>query len=206
MQFTLGLSGWTANDWSRMGSFDLLLNRQTTDDEIKKQVFSLLQQEYFLKIEQLIALLSKNMDLPEHTKASQAQVESALFLLIQAGKVVYDLANQYYRLRELTAKKLDFEQLSFSDPREHHANRFIQAKLVTLLNKTRSNEHTILTGQVLDNGVQHQVTLNIDNDLRLVDGCCQCHFYIKNKIYKGPCEHMLAVRKISAITNMELKH
>jgi hypothetical protein len=40
MNFTLGLSGWTANDWSRAGNFDLMAPRATVEDNIKQKVFA----------------------------------------------------------------------------------------------------------------------------------------------------------------------
>ena len=35
----------------------------------------------------------------------------------------------------------------------------------------------------------------IDSDERIKSAHCDCSFYIENKLYKGPCEHMLAVRQ-----------
>ena len=30
----------------------------------------------------------------------------------------------------------------------------------------------------------------------MVGGHCTCGFYIRNKLMRGPCEHMLALRRI----------
>ncbi|WP_144391538.1 SWIM zinc finger family protein [Pleionea sediminis] len=196
MTFTLGLSGWTANDWSKMGSFDLLLQRQTVSDPLKEEVFSILKKDH----------VKTSKELANELQESIAQIESALFLLIQAGKVVYDLDNTSYRLRELTQQPIDFEKLSFSDPREESANRFIQANLVNLLDKVRAENITKIRGTIMDDGKEFNIEIDIDQDLRLVEGQCQCEFYIKNKVYKGPCEHMLALRKLSSSTNLEAKH
>ena len=40
MTFTLGLSGWTANDWSTAGNFDLLAPRADVDTFTKQRVFA----------------------------------------------------------------------------------------------------------------------------------------------------------------------
>ena len=40
--FTLGLSGWTANDWSTAGNFDLLAPRHEVDDFTNQRVFAAL--------------------------------------------------------------------------------------------------------------------------------------------------------------------
>jgi hypothetical protein len=39
MNFTLGLSGWTANDWSQSGNFDLMAPRAEVDEFTKRRVF-----------------------------------------------------------------------------------------------------------------------------------------------------------------------
>jgi hypothetical protein len=43
MNFTLGLSGWTNNDWSHGGNFDLLAPRMTVDNNTKLKVVGWLQ-------------------------------------------------------------------------------------------------------------------------------------------------------------------
>lgn len=196
MHFTLGLSGWTANDWSRMGSFDLLMQRIAVDENLKQKTYDLLKQHHVKEIQEI------SQDLG----VTQAEAESALFLLIQAGKVVYDLVNRSYRLRELAQQAINFESLVFADPREESAQRFIQANLVSLEEKHRSEKGIQLSGKVMDDAVEYHVSLTIDNDLKLIDGQCQCDFYLRNKVYKGPCEHMLAVRKLSSVTNLEAEH
>ena len=40
MSFTLGLSGWTANDWSEAGNFDLMAAREDVDDITRRRVFA----------------------------------------------------------------------------------------------------------------------------------------------------------------------
>lgn len=47
MVFTLGLSGWTFNDWSRAGNFDLMDPRSEVDNFTKKTVFEALKQNWF---------------------------------------------------------------------------------------------------------------------------------------------------------------
>ncbi|MCP4287086.1 MAG: SWIM zinc finger family protein, partial [Gammaproteobacteria bacterium] len=34
----------------------------------------------------------------------------------------------------------------------------------------------------------------IDSDERIAEAKCTCNFYTQNKLYKGPCEHILALR------------
>ncbi len=41
----------------------------------------------------------------------------------------------------------------------------------------------------------HEYTyLDIDRDERIVEGECNCNWYQQNKLYQGPCKHILALR------------
>src|SRR5688572_10812064 len=46
LNFTLGLSGWTVNDWSRIGNFDLLAPRAEVDSMTMQKVYTGLRQEW----------------------------------------------------------------------------------------------------------------------------------------------------------------
>jgi hypothetical protein len=47
---------------------------------------------------------------------------------------------------------------------------------------------------VKDRSHTFRAKLVIDADARVTRGECQCNYYQQNKLYKGPCEHMLALR------------
>ena len=51
-----------------------------------------------------------------------------------------------------------------------------------------------LKGKVKDGGRSYEPELTIDADQRLASATCTCNFYTQNKLYKGPCEHILALR------------
>ena len=53
MAFTLGLSGWTANDWASAGNFDLLAPRADVDDMTKRRVFAGLKETWYETPERL---------------------------------------------------------------------------------------------------------------------------------------------------------
>jgi hypothetical protein len=185
MSFTLGLSGWTANDWSRMGNFDLMAPRASVDELTHRRVFAALQESWFEASDSL----SKRLGLDKHL------VESSLSLYTQAGRVIFDLAKGVYRLRELSRDPLPMEQLRYDNEREARADNFIRTDLVTLGDVDQGDEHLRISGEVLDNAVRYQPVIVLDRDQRLIEARCSCHFYVHNKLYKGPCEHMLAIRR-----------
>jgi len=192
MSFTLGLSGWTANDWSRAGNFDLMAPRAELDSVSKQRVFQQLEKVWFATGEELASQTGLSVDI----------VKSALSLYTQAGSVIYDLNDNVYRLRELSREPLPLQSLRYHNVREEKANRFVSSDLVKILGtESQSTQlsrqsNTVVRGQVLDNAVQRTSTLTIDADQRMIQAQCDCDFYIRNKLYKGPCEHILAVRML----------
>jgi hypothetical protein len=186
LRFTLGLSGWTANDWSSAGQFDLLAPRHKVDTDTAQRVFAALGKSH----------AATAAELSQWTGVDQALVHAALTAYTQAGRVMFDLDKSLYRLRELTREPLSPAQLRFASPQEEKADRLINANLVTIGNIDRNQGVRAVNGRVLDNARTEQVNLVIDDDDRLVEARCSCHFYVHNKMARGPCEHMLALRRI----------
>ena len=121
-------------------------------------------------------------------------VLGALALYTQAGRVMYDMNKKVFRIRELSREPLPFDQLRYSSEREANADRFVRANLATVTRHDVQEGRFSLSGTVMDDAVQYEPHITIDTDQRLVKGDCTCHFYMHNKLYKGPCEHMLALR------------
>lgn len=184
MTFTLGLSGWTANDWSRAGNFDLLAPRAEVDTYTKQLVFDSLRENWLESTESLARRLDLSNDV----------VAGALGTYVQAGRVIYDLKHQVWRIRELHRDPLDPATLRFSNPREEEAAKLIENQQVENIQKEAAGKGYTLTGTVKDKNRTHQPQLWIDGDERLVKAVCDCSFYQHNQLRQGPCPHILAVR------------
>ena len=181
--FTLGLSGWTANDWSRSGNFDLMASRGTVDEMTSQRVFNELKKVRFSRAESLAHALGLETKL----------VKAALVIFIQAGRVVYDLANDVYRSRELTQEPLPMHQLSFANEREEQASQFLARGAVKLDVLGHDRGETQMTGSVQDKKTEH-VNLKLDKDEALITAQCSCNWHFMNQLRKGPCQHILALR------------
>ncbi|QHS58752.1 SWIM zinc finger family protein [Chitinophaga agri] len=184
MQFTLGLSGWTANDWSRAGQFDLMAPRAEVSDLTKQVVYSDLQETWMGTGEEIAA----------RTGQTLPQVLAALGIYTQAGKVIYDLHTGYYRLRELSREPLPLDQLRFSNPKEESASRLMKEGKITCTAQQVPNVGLQVTGNITAARRTYHPVIVIDADERMSTAHCDCHDYLTNKLYKGPCEHMLALR------------
>ncbi|MFM9950132.1 MAG: SWIM zinc finger family protein [Saprospiraceae bacterium] len=184
MSFTLGLSGWTANDWSRAGNFDLLAPRAEVDSLTKQRVFDALRDTWL----ESTGSLAQRLDLGRDT------VAGALSAYVQAGRVIYDLSKQVWRVRELSRDPLSPEALRFANPREAAASQLVEAGLVSETNVEPAGKGMKITALVQDKKRSHRPELQIDGDERLVRAVCDCSFHQANQLRQGPCEHILAAR------------
>jgi len=187
MNFTLGLSGWTKNDWSKAGNFDLMAPRAEVDNDTKVMIFNSLKEDWKMSA----ADLAKKMNL------DQALITGALSSYTQAGRVMYDMNKEVYRVRELAKDPLPMDKLRFSNEREQAANAYIQKKTVEVKAEAKMDGALKLTGSVRkkqNSNTIYKTELIIDSDQRLVEASCDCHFFQSNKLRKGPCEHILATR------------
>ena len=185
MSFTLGLSGWTANDWASAGNFDLMAPRADVDDFTKRRVFDALKFRWADTADALADRL--NLD--------RALVLGALGGYTQAGRAIYDLNKHLWRVRELSREPLPMGKLRFANPREESATRFVLANAVAVSEQTQDALGNLqLRGTVRDKDKLLTPSLTIDRDERMTRAECSCNWYLTHKLYKGPCEHMLALR------------
>ena len=80
MSFTLGLSGWTANDWSSSGNFDLMAPRTEVDQWTKQKVFDALKENW----------AENPHDLAKRLDMNPQVILGALGAYTQAGRAIYD--------------------------------------------------------------------------------------------------------------------
>ncbi len=184
MSFTLGLSGWTANDWSTSGNFDLMAPRASVDEWTQTQIFNALRENWVETAD----------DLAKRLKLSRAAITGALSVYTQAGRVIYDLNKKVYRIRELSRDPLPIDRLRFANEREEGATKFLANNAIQITSVDDSNNRLTIQGNVKDKQKTYTPSLTIDNDERIIGAECTCNWHQQNKLFKGPCEHILALR------------
>lgn len=177
LQFTLGLSGWTANDWSSSGNFDLLAPRSDVTPERSKRVLETLSKDWFATTD----------DLATSTNLPRKDVLGAMGAATQAGLAIFDLSKGVWRARSLSREPLPMKELRFRNEREARAIRLVESAQAET---RRGMQATQIGGRAGG----HVVQLTLDPDERLIEAVCDCNFHQQNKLRMGPCEHILAVR------------
>jgi len=187
LSFTLGLSGWTANDWSANGNFDLLAPRAEVDDVTMSRVMAAMADKW----------LSTADALANELKLSKQLVVSALQMMTQAGKAIFDIHKGVYRLRELTVDPLPMDALRFTSPAEQAASRRVaEGKVRDVEVRDLGSAGVAVSGTVTGDRKPWSTSLTIDLDGRVTGAECTCDDFVRNKLHKGPCEHILALRLI----------
>ncbi|WP_431287861.1 SWIM zinc finger family protein [Roseateles chitinivorans] len=184
---TLGLSGWTANDWSDAGRFDLLQPRHEVSDATKLSVAGALQCDW----------IASSAELATRTGLPKADVDAALGLWVQAGRAVFDLPTNRYAWRELAREPLPMETLRFASPEEAAALTLIHDRRAKLGDIMSHGARIVVDGEVKLKDQLFTPRLILNADQQLVDGSCQCNFFRQNRLRRGPCAHMLALRQLA---------
>jgi predicted nucleic acid-binding Zn finger protein len=184
LSFTLGLSGWTKNDWAAAGNFDLMAAREDVDDDTRQRVFRELGQSWFAQPAALAARL----------KLTEPVVASALAGWVQAGRAVYDLESGVFRKRELSREPLPAAALRFASKREEDAARLLHQGKIAIDEVTESEGRLNVAGRIQFRGRVTPAWFVLDADRRMLEGECSCDYFIRNRLHRGPCDHLLALR------------
>jgi hypothetical protein len=183
MQLTLGLSGWTANDWTRGSALDLLAPPATpTQDQL-----ALVAQ--YLKVKRAAPLAGININ----CGGQPAQTVAALNHLAHTGQVIHDLPNQVYRWRQIMPVALGEAELGPEN------EQLTESKLILARKKVKLESKTDIpgTGQLITgvaDGKPVEFLMNSDGQLKR--GKCVCSHHYRFGIRNGPCAHLLALRAL----------
>lgn len=190
MVFTLGLSGWTSNDWSSGSQLALMAPRAYFQASTMQAVTKALNTRWHLSV----ADLKQQLSLPE------AEIPAAVEALIQSGRAVYDLQTQSVRWRDLMREPLKMESLRFQSEQESLASALVTEGLVKDAGMESGGEYPLWRAQIADKPYGKSrwlaVSLTLDTDLRIREAQCACDYFFRHQLRRGPCEHILALRQV----------
>lgn len=193
MRFDLGLSGWTKNDWAQAARFDLLAATAEATPEQIERAESLLAEHLTLTPAQL----AQRMSIGQDTATNVLQKCCA------RGQAMYDHVTGAYRWRPLLPVPVQLPATD-QDKRLAQAKRIVDAKGVTWnANPAPPSrperircEATVL--QDARGRKKQGVELEIDADGRVQYAQCDCSFFRREKLRKGPCPHIIAASVVVA--------
>ena len=186
---TLGLTGFTAANWSQSLNFDLLLPRKAaaTSGPLDA-VLGVLRARWSAGAGQLAK--ETGLDWPSLTEALQ--------LGCQQGRIMYDLAQDVYRFRPLTDAPVDPTRLEFRDRRERTAFDLLARRdSVTIVTENRIPRAGLeLVGRVVvaEDKREYRPQMLLSDEGQAAKADCTCAFVRKQGLKAGPCVHLIALR------------
>ena len=183
MRLTLGLSGWTTNDWTRSSALDMLAPPAQPSRELVLSTAATLQSLRAASLTQV----------QQHTQSDTAHTAAALRHLAQSGQLIYDLAAERYRWRQVMPQPLGEAEIGPEHEELTGLRQILQRGRAAI--ETRQELPTggkLLTGKAESTPVE----ILLDGDGRIRRGKCLCGWYRKYGIRNGPCRHMMALRTL----------
>jgi hypothetical protein len=183
MKLTLGLSGWTTNDWTRGSALDLLAPPAQPTAELIARVAQFMQGKRAASFAD-IDLASGGQ--PAHTAA-------ALNRLAQTGQLIHDLPNAVYRWRQIMPLALGEAELGPENPELTASKHILARKQAKIDSRAEAAGGWLVTGVAESKTVE--LFLNADGLIKR--GKCVCSHHYKFGIRAGPCRHLLALRTLA---------
>jgi hypothetical protein len=181
MRLTLGLSGWTANDWSAGSAIDMLMPAEKPEPTVVASLAESLSNR-------LSGTLS---DLSQNSQVSLDVASGALNELALRGQVIHDLHAGQYRWRSVLPMALSDKEIGPPHPELQAAEILVKAAKVEIGQAMEGPRGgVILTGEVESTPCE---TL-INGDGMIHRGKCLCSWHRKAGIRNGPCRHIQALR------------
>jgi len=178
MRLTLGLSGWTTNDWTRSSALDLLTPTTQVSLDTIGRIGQLIRKSKAASFAEIDASVT----------GGKMVTATALNHLAHSGQIICDLAEGKYRWRQIMPMALGEDQMGPENP-ELVASRRIRS--VKIKSKQDAPNGALLYSGTADNV---DVELLLDTDGRMRRGQCTCSHHIRSGLKMGPCRHLLAFR------------
>ena len=180
MRLTLGLSGWTTNDWTRNAALDLLRPPVQLGEGLISGVAQAMRTQRSLRL----------ADAGLKSVAVEAECAAALNHLAHAGQVIYDLDAGVYRWRQIMPRALGEAEIGPENPELKASRARWPVRRGSRRGKKRRGGGTLVTGTVEAKPVE----MLLDADGIIKRGKCKCSHHFKAGLRMGPCRHLLALR------------
>lgn len=196
MTFTMGLTGFNASNWSQAVNFDLMLPRTDLDEADDKPLKSIVKR------------LTKDWSCDRESLGKAAKIEGEDLVAnlqrgCQEGQMMFDVAENVYRLRPLTEQPMDMERLEYRNLHERQAyDLVLRQAAVTITKENRifgRGIEIVGTAKVKEDRREYAPQMMISNEGFVSRAECTCSMFRQQGIKSGPCPHLIALRIAHAI-------
>ncbi len=185
---TMGLTGFTASNWSQALNFDLLLPRKTQTGKPAEAVIAHLRKVW----------LASPADLATATGLKGPALLEAVQVGCQQGRLMYDVAADVYRYRPLMQTPLELGRLEFRSQRERVAHDLLVRRgAVKITGENRiATSGLELTGKVVveEDKREYRPQMLLGDEGQVNRAECTCPHFRQQGLKAGPCVHLIALR------------
>lgn len=182
VELTIGLSGWSANDWASKAKFSGFVPVADLEQADIDKGIEILTQLGQVSTETLAKKLS----------VSTAKAASIFQKLCLMGKAMFDAERNVYRWRDLFPT-LDLYEDNETSREVKAGVKIAQSKQISKTLDETKNEIRYLAATVEIDSATFAPVMELDLDYRPKYAQCTCPFYRHNKLKQGPCRHMVAL-------------
>lgn len=175
VELTVGLSGWTSNDWASKARFSSFIPTDEISDSDLNEAIEILRKEG----------LTTSLNFSKAMNCGIQKANSILQKLCLMGKAMFHPSDSTYRWRNLFPALGLERNVSVSDE-ERHAKSLRVASEITV--NVEKNTRTLYA--TIDN---RNVELRLNEDGRPTYAQCTCPYFAYHKLKAGPCRHMVAL-------------
>ncbi len=204
LTFLLGLSAWTARDWTTTEQYHLFQPTAPLTDQQRQQLLALLHDQPALTRPELTLALGW----------TDAQAIAGLNHLCLQGRVLFAPETGRYYARDLfpevpppppsvSQREQDAARLvrqghvtinAPSDPSFPSLDQMERAMPPTTETTQATETNQQVYGTVNGKGGMYQVMAAIATDGSLAGGRCDCPFFARFSLQRGPCKHLIALK------------
>lgn len=193
MTFTLGLSGWTTNDWTRGSALDGLTPMSQPAMDSFAITAGLLGQRKTMTLAELRST----------TRLPEPELAGVLAHLAYTGQTMFDLARGAYRWRSVLPQPVGEAQIGPPNPEIRVGGELARGGQTKL-----ERENALPNGKRFVAGLSDRTAVEIvlDGDGRIQRGKCLCGHFRTYGIRNGPCRHMVALRLVTTQAERPTAH
>ena len=203
MRLLLGLSGWTANDWTGGSTLDQIAPPLEPSHDLLGDVVAAFKVHPSRTFEEVRA----------RTGASAPYALAALNRLALMGQVIHDLAAGVYRWRQIMPVALALSEVGPESPETQGGRELAAAGQVTITRDERSPSGLRLLAGIMGSVTEAEAMIALlqmhgrminapveavlDGDGRILRAKCNCSFHRQGGLRRGPCRHLQALRRVA---------
>jgi hypothetical protein len=184
MRLTLGLSGWTTNDWTRNAALDVVRPPVQISDGLISGIAQAMRTQRSLRLS----------DSGLRSVASEAECAAGLNHLAHAGQVIYDLDAGLYRWRQIMPRVLGEAEIGPENAELAASRQIVGRGRVRITSKQEAPGGGQVFCAMVDD---YDVEMLLDREGIIKRGKCKCSHHFRGGLRMGPCRHLLALRTIA---------